>query len=229
MSYLMTLPIQRKSYVVSKYIVSLLVALVCSAVISVAIVICHAMGMEGFEFEWSQLGGTLVIALIMTVVLTAIMVPIYIIFGGELRISAWYVPVVMFFKHIIFGGIEEIGWRYIFQPVLQERCNYIVATVITFVMWGMWHFSYFYIEGTLPQVQASAFLLGLLVNCFILSALFIVTKSLWICVMTHSLINVFTQLAMGGSQYVSYACRIIIIVTAVVLSIKEQKLSNTER
>lgn len=147
----------------------------------------------------------------------------YIIFGGELRISAWYVPVVMFFKHIIFGGIEEVGWRYIFQPILQERCNYIVATVITFVMWGMWHFSYFYIEGTLPQVQASAFLLGLLVNCFILSALFIVTKSLWICVMMHSLINVFSQLAVGGKLYVSYVCKIVIILVAIGFVIREEK------
>lgn len=151
----------------------------------------------------------------------------YIIFGGELRISAWYFPVVMFFKHIVFGGIEEVGWRYVFQPVLQERCTYIVATVITFAVWGIWHFSYFYIEGTLPQVQASAFLLGLLVNCFILSVLFIVTKSLWICVMTHSLINVFSQLAVGGNTFVSYACKVIIIMVAVSLVIREEK--NNER
>lgn len=147
----------------------------------------------------------------------------YIIFGGELRISTWYVPVVMFFKHIIFGGIEEIGWRYIFQPVLQERCNYIVATVISFAVWGIWHFSYFYIEGTLPQVQASAFLLGLLVNCFILSALFIVTKSLWICVMTHSLINVFSQLTVGGNMYVSYVCKMIIVIVTIGFVTREEK------
>ena len=60
-------------------------------------------------------------------------------------------------------------------------------------------------------------------NCFILSALFIKTNSLWICVMTHSLINVFSQLAMGGNQYVSYVCKIVIIVIAVVLSIREQE------
>lgn len=147
----------------------------------------------------------------------------YIFFGGELRISAWYVPIVMLFKHIIFGGIEEVGWRYVFQPILQERCKYIASTLITFVAWGIWHFSYFYIEGTLSQVQASQFLLGLLVNCFILSALFILTKSLWICVMTHSLINVFSQLAVGGNLYVSYVCKIIIILAAVGFVIREEK------
>lgn len=79
-------------------------------------------------------------------------------------------------------------------------------------------FFYFYIEGTLPQVQVFGFLLGLLINCFVLSALFIKTNSLWICVMPHVLINVFSQLATGGNQYVLYVSKIIIIVMAVVIS-----------
>ena len=136
-------------------------------------------------------------------------------------------PVGSFFKAILFGGIEEIGWRYIFQPILQERYNYVLSTIITFVLWGLWHFSYFYIEGTLPQVKGASFLIGLLVNCFILSALYIKTNSLWICVMMHALINVFSQLAVGGNQYVSYVCKIIIIVVAVVLSTQKQNKSET--
>ena len=135
---------------------------------------------------------------------------------------------ILFLKAIIFGGIEEVGWRYVFEPVLQEHHNYITSTIITFVAWGIWHFSYFYIEGTLPQLQAFEFLLGLMANCFILSALFIKTNSLWICVMTHSLINVFSQLAMGGNQYVSYICKLIIIIMAVVLSLREQNKRETD-
>jgi membrane protease YdiL (CAAX protease family) len=146
----------------------------------------------------------------------------YIVFNGKILIDFWYIPIILFLKAIIFGGIEEIGWRYVFQPILQEQLGYIVSTVITFCLWGIWHFSYFYIEGTLAQVQVLCFLIGLLTNCFILSALYIKTNSLWICVMTHSLINVLSQLATGGNNYVSYACKIIIIVTAVVLSINEQ-------
>jgi len=46
---------------------------------------------------------------------------------------------------------------------------------------------------------------------------------LWICVMTHSLINVFSQIAMGGNQYVLYVCKIVIFVMAVVLLIREQR------
>ena len=151
----------------------------------------------------------------------------YVAFDGELAFNTWYIPIILFLKAILFGGIEEVGWRYVFQPIMMERHSYISSTLFTFVPWGIWHFSYFYIEGTLPQVQVFGFLLGLLTNCFILSALFIKTNSLWICVMTHSVINVFSQLAVGGNQNISYACRIIIIVMATVLSIREQNKKVT--
>ena len=152
----------------------------------------------------------------------------YVAFDGKFALNAWYVPIILFLKAILFGGIEEVGWRYVFQPIMQERHSYITSTLTTFVLWGIWLFSYFCIEGTLPQVQAFEFLLGLLTNCFILSALFIKTNSLWICVMTHSLINVFSQLAVGGNQNVSYVCKIIIMVTVTVLSIREQNKKATD-
>lgn len=140
-----------------------------------------------------------------------------VVFGGSIVRSAWYLPILMFFKHIAFGGIEEIGWRYFFQPVLQERIHYVPATIITFVAWGIWHFLYFFIEGTISDVEALPFLIGLLTNSFILSALYTKTKNLWLCVMTHSLINVGSQLLTGGNIYANYACKVTIIALAILL------------
>lgn len=62
----------------------------------------------------------------------------YVAFNGKIVVYAWYIPVILFLKAIIFGGIEEVGWRYIFQPIMQEGCNYFVSTIITFVVWGIW-------------------------------------------------------------------------------------------
>lgn len=138
--------------------------------------------------------------------------------GGRLQISSWYIPVILFLNAILFGGIEEIGWRYTFQPVLEEKINYILSTLITFVSWGIWHLLYFYIEGSLYQVVITEFLLGLLTNCFILSALYHKTKSLWICVMTHALINMLSQIASGGNFYISLISKGIIILIAIVVS-----------
>lgn len=139
---------------------------------------------------------------------------------GVLKTSTWYVPIILFLKAIVFGGIEEIGWRYFFQPALQERFHYVTATLFTFVSWGMWHFAYFYVEGTQMMVDPVPFLIGLLVNCFILSAIFNVSGSLWLCVMTHALINVFSQLTVGGNAYISCSCKVLIIVIATMLSTK---------
>ena len=139
------------------------------------------------------------------------------LFGGGLNITVWYVPIVLFLKALVFGGIEEIGWRYFFQPAIQQRMSYVPSTLCTFVSWGIWHFAYFYVEGTMYVVDPIPFLIGLLINCFILSAIFNVTGSLWLCAMTHALINVFSQLAEGGNAYVSYGCRVLIIVIAIVL------------
>ncbi len=99
MAFLFTLPIQKKTYVISKYIISLLVTVVCGGAISIVAVICSALGVEGIEL--SQLGGGLVMAALMAVVLFTVMIPIYIIFGGEKA---------RFAMMAIFGGVVAIGY-----------------------------------------------------------------------------------------------------------------------
>ena len=37
----------------------------------------------------------------------------FLMFGGQIVEFSWYLPFLMFFKFIVFGGIEEIGWRYV--------------------------------------------------------------------------------------------------------------------
>ena len=56
------------------------------------------------------------------------------------------------------------------------------------------------------------------VNCFILSALYNKTRSLWICVMTHALINSLSQISVGGNLCVSLVCKVLIICIAVFIS-----------
>ena len=37
------------------------------------------------------------------------------ILGGGIAIEVWYTPIILFLKALVFGGIEEIGWRYFFN------------------------------------------------------------------------------------------------------------------
>lgn len=136
------------------------------------------------------------------------------VLSGGMIIPTWYLPIMLFCKVLVFGGIEEIGWRYFFQPTLQEKLTYLVSTLCTFVTWSLWHLLYFYIDGSLFTVHLLPFLLGLLSNCFILSAIYTKTRSLWLCVMTHALINALSQLPSAESLWLSLVIKLLIILLA---------------
>ena len=136
------------------------------------------------------------------------------VLSGGMIIQAWYLPIVLFCKSLVFGGIEEIGWRYFFQPALQEKLTYLVSTLFTFLAWSLWHLLYFYIDGSLVTIHFLPFLLGLLSNCFILSAIYTRTRSLWLCVMTHALINCLSQLSSAESVWLSLVIKVLIILLA---------------
>ena len=34
----------------------------------------------------------------------------YVAFDGKLALNTWYIPIILFLKAILFGGIEEVGW-----------------------------------------------------------------------------------------------------------------------
>lgn len=136
------------------------------------------------------------------------------VFSGEMIIPTWYLPIILFVKALVFGGIEEIGWRYFFQPTLQEKLTYLVSTLCTFVAWSLWHILYFYIDGSLTTIHLLPFLLGLLSNCFILSVIYTKTRSLWLCVMTHALINALSQLSSVENIWLSLVIKVLIILLA---------------
>lgn len=136
------------------------------------------------------------------------------VLSGKMIIPTWYLPIILFVKALVFGGIEEIGWRYFFQPALQEKLTYLVSTLFTFLAWSLWHILYFYIDGSLATIHLLPFLLGLLSNCFILSAIYTNTRSLWLCVMTHALINALSQLSSAESLWLSLVIKVLIILLA---------------
>lgn len=121
-------------------------------------------------------------------------------------------------------------WRYrrnwleiYFSTHFRRRNRIFVSTVITFILWGIWHFLYFYVENTISEVRIISFLFVFFINSFVLAALYKKTESLWICVMTHSLINTFAQISVGGNSYISYLSKIFIVIVACLVSKNEQK------
>ena len=148
---------------------------------------------------------------------------------GKITTQSLVLTVVLFFKALLFGGIEEIGWRYFFQPTLQEKIPYLSATVITFLAWSSWHLLYFYIDGSLAVIQLFPFLVGLLTNCFILSALYHKAQNLWLCVMTHACINSLSQMIVNENVWLSIVSRILIISLAIMIARKKYVTVKEEK
>lgn len=132
------------------------------------------------------------------------------------QVKSIWVLILLFLKALVFGGIEEIGWRYTFQPVMERMVTYIPAVFITFICWGIWHFLFFYIDGSLSAgINVPFFLLGLLTNCFVLSALYAYSGSLWICVMTHALTNALSQVVVDENVIIGIILKVVCIAIAV--------------
>ncbi len=147
-------------------------------------------------------------------------------FGGTLTAESPLTLLRLFLMALAMGGIEELAWRYTFQPFLEKKMPYFAAALVTFVCWGIWHFLFFYLDGSLSVIEPLSFLTGLLTLSFMLSAIYFLTENLWLCVMTHALVNTFAQTVSGGSRTAEIAGRIAIIAAAVTLC--EVKRRKTE-
>ena len=52
--------------------------------------------------------------------------------------NPWYMFILFMPMMILGGGLEEIGWQGIFQPLLQKRFSFLIAALIEGVMWSIW-------------------------------------------------------------------------------------------
>jgi uncharacterized protein len=91
---------------------------------------------------------------------------------------------------ILFGGLEELGWRGILQPKLEKVINYLPSILIVGIIWSTWHLPLWFIKGTVQ----SSFPFGLyLFSGIILTSSFTTiykyTNNLFICVLSHAWFN----------------------------------------
>lgn len=153
-----------------------------------------------------------------------------IVFGKQLVYSevlentTWYTFLFIFLQAILFGGIEEIGWRYTYQPMLEEYMPYEVASICTFIAWTIWHYMYFYVVSAIEGINHLPFLLGLLASSFVLGAIYYITKSLWLCVLYHVMINVFSQTLTVSSNAQIFITTLICIIVAIILVRNKKRL-----
>ncbi len=106
---------------------------------------------------------------------------------------------------IIFGGLEEIGWRGIVQNHMKQFMSLFPLTIILGVVWALWHLPMFFIDA-LPHSDNAflPFLLQGIVFSMYLGWLFAKTKSLPLVIVFHAGINA----AMSAGYYVGLTHRL---------------------
>lgn len=81
MAFLMTLPVQRRTYAISKYIFSMIVVIAMGLIISAMALVLNVLQIS--QLDLSGLPEGLWMSVIWAMVTTAFMVPVYLKFGGE--------------------------------------------------------------------------------------------------------------------------------------------------
>lgn len=102
----------------------------------------------------------------------------------------YFIPIVFVGTVIIFGGNEEYGWRGVMQPILEKKLPYPVATLITGIVWSVWHLPLWFVDGS--SQQSIPFLLFAVLAIFLsffFSAIYKKTKSMFYCCILHGLTN----------------------------------------
>lgn len=133
--------------------------------------------------------------------------------GAPLPAVVFMVPVMMFL-----GGLEETGWRGILQPELEKKLSFPVATLVTAVIWWLWHLPLFLIPGV-SQYGNDFLVFGLNVLglSYGLGALKKHTGSTWLCVLSHSLVNSLSGVYLLRDNLIASAVTALILVMCSVI------------
>lgn len=130
--------------------------------------------------------------------------------GAPLFVVIFMIPMM-----IIGGGLEEAGWRYILQPELEKKFSFTLSTIITAVIWWIWHLPLFFIQGVFQYGQDFfVFGINVLGLAFALASIRKNTNSVWLCILFHSLINSLNGVYMINFDNI-WGC----VVTAIILII----------
>jgi membrane protease YdiL (CAAX protease family) len=103
---------------------------------------------------------------------------------------------VIFATMILGGGLEELGWRGVAQPMLERRLSRLASAAIVGIFWALWHLPLLFIHGV-PQFGADfrLFAADVIANAFLLAWIYGGTRSILVCVLFHAANN--TSATMG--------------------------------
>lgn len=131
---------------------------------------------------------------------------------------------------ILYGGNEELGWRGIMQPILQQKMKSPIATFATGIVWVCWHIPLWFIEGNSHQSMSffTFAILGIALSYW-LSAIYNFTGAIVFCMIMHGWTNTLMgvlDIKESGTYYIGL---LLLTMASIVASVKTEykKKSNT--
>lgn len=105
-----------------------------------------------------------------------------------------YIALFQFPIMIIGGGLEEIGWRGFLLPSLLKKLSGAISALIVGAIWAMWHIPLWFIIGSnQSSMNFGGFFIATLALSFLLTGIYSVTKSIFLCIIFHAFVNSFWE------------------------------------
>lgn len=144
-------------------------------------------------------------------------------------VPLYLVPLIFIQAVFIYGGNEELGWRGIMQPLLEEKFPFPIATLFTGVVWGIWHLPLWFVDGASQQnIPFLLFLLLGILLCFFFAAVYKKTKSVFYCSVLHGLTNTLLSLFVMKVNAILIIGLILMLGYSIFLWYSEEKETDTQ-
>lgn len=109
-----------------------------------------------------------------------------------------------FAMSIVFGGLEELGWRAYLLPQLLKLMTPLKANLLVAIIWTLWHLPLFYLPGSAQyQQNFFIFMMTLISLSTIMTFLWIKTQSVLLAVICHAAFNTMAVLGFASSNSVT--------------------------
>ncbi len=134
-------------------------------------------------------------------------------------------PFVFMIVGLVFGALEEVGWRGYAQEALQQTLPIWISGLVIGVFWSLWHLPLFFVEGTY-QAQLGfgtlsfwTFMLNPIVASPFYAWLYNVTgRTAFAAVLYHGLGNLGRELVADPHPMVALSVELTMTVVVLILS-----------
>jgi len=126
---------------------------------------------------------------------------------------------------VLGGGLEEGGWRGYLLPNLYRKHNILLSSVVVSLIWVFWHIPYFFISDSMQAGESffSYSIIGIITG-FILTAIYLLTKSVLLCMLFHSWQNTIVMTIQADMSNIWFMILFLLLgVISILLCMFEQK------